>query len=183
MKEITLTLPKQNCNTKSCVVEVNAKYNFQVNATISKLVYDGPNSKACKYAGISFLQQKHIEYDEIFNICELHGGKHSQSRSMYSRLSKLLIVLYWYTEYSHISAELKLKETSCTPVYFDYCLASSLCKSLSPACATYLQQTNFSTLQFQGGQEGNLGLFLRFSFPAKQETCHILLLIQNNHFF
>lgn len=196
-------MPRQGCSQFMCVVQLWTDSTLQVNITVSKIIYSGMRSFSCQYGGFVVAENLLGDYKESPVLCRPHKGSKEQSTHFYSLNSSLLVVLYWYKEYSNISVALMASETKCKPVYFDFCFFHKICTSKHlkdvRTCRNYLKTiTTHTDLQLFAHERVKAFQFELFSFPhheysfydrpqtlsfsAQSETCTVLQLIPSQNF-
>ena len=113
-----MTLFGSDCNSKPCLVVLNAQSDFQVNVTIIGMTYESRklDSPDCRYGGVVFTEDLTENEKEIAPFCQNHSFLTEVSRSYYSSNSTLIMVFYTYDKYSKINVTLKLSQTKCKPV-------------------------------------------------------------------
>ena len=122
-----LQLPNTVCLDHVCVVGVNTETGLEINVTLNKIVSEGIYNPTCKYGGIVAGEYLDNEYKESTAVCEKHDGQFEESKSIYSKNSSLILVLYWYNMYQNIAVSLSLSLTRCKPVNIDVCKYNILC--------------------------------------------------------
>ena len=103
-----LQLPNTICLDYVCVFLVNTRTDLQINVTLNEIVSEGICNPTCKYGGIVVGEYLDNEFQEYPAVCQKHNGHIEQSRSMYSKNSSLVLVLYWYSMYQNITASVSL---------------------------------------------------------------------------
>ena len=125
-----LSLPTNICNNGLCAISVIAPFKFHINANIYTY-YQGIETVNCKYGGLAMLHESQNLISEIICFCQFHNGNISRSRSIFSRNSTLILVLYWYEYYSNISIKMIVSMTECKPLHLDICELHTLCAKRS----------------------------------------------------
>ena len=176
-------LPNTVCLTHVCVVRVNSETGPQINVTLNEIVSEGIYNPTCKYGGIVAGEYLDNNYEESITICQKHHGQNEQSKSMYSKNSSLVIVLYWYNIYQNIKASLTLSVTRCQSVNIDLCEHNIICsnqfdttKNLDSLglCDSFLSRaTKWSNIKFSTRES-----YLSFSMDENQ--CSIVQFSSRN---
>ncbi len=117
-------LKNESCNKSPCIFNFFGFNNKLINVTVSYLTYQGPEEATCKFGGFTSAQIVNNKYMENSILCQNHDGETQPSRSFYSSESALMVVLYWFKEYSQIEAHLILKLSNCKPVQICPCTAN-----------------------------------------------------------
>ena len=81
----------------------------------------------CKYGGIAFVQNTGLSYNEVATICESHNRSVRNNKNIISHSSNLIIVTYWYKNYSNTSVSLNVTKTRCQSVQIDICKFNIRC--------------------------------------------------------
>ena len=136
--------PNNNCKENPCVVSVFGDLNYQINITVISVNTKILNDFGCFYAGIVTAEWSNSEYKEIKTVCESKNDLVGQS--IYSFNSSLVLVLYWYQEYSEINTSMTITQTNCKPVFIDLCWLHNLCFTRETMCISYL----FNVTRFSG---------------------------------
>ena len=192
--DLSFVLPLKNTNPS--VIAIKGKTGHQVNVTIDKLLFKGENNFHCQYGGIVAGEQLPGGYKESPTLCKnFDGPVNGIGRSLYSLNSSTTVVLFWYPEYSSISAVINVSATPCSSIHFHYSLFHRLCKQpdetrylglmgVHYACFDYLAHiTRFSYVSISPVERSSFGsgqddrpFTLSFSF-RKQESCVVLLFL------
>ena len=156
MKTEQVTLPLNECSVTNCLVKVETlSQNYNINATLHSIQYLGSHLDqfTCYYGGLVLTQNI---YDERYTdtICQQYNHIDSLKKSFYSTNSSLLILLYWYKNYSKINLTLFISTTHCTAIQLDYCTIDESCSPHKMGtCSLLLNHiTRHSdiTLRYQG---------------------------------
>ncbi len=183
VSDVPVILPDRHCVLVVCVVLLQAKTGYTVNATLTQMTYDGEKSLTCKYGGLFGAEDYCKIYSESVTVCKNHDSTTELSRSFYSQNASLKLVLFWYPHYSRIHISLIASVTKCRTVQVDVCTLYYLCdpKHLynqwnSPECVSYLKGvTKSSALHLKGSKNNNwLGV------SDKQDSCYVLQELQTN---
>ena len=110
-------------------VHVRASSGHHVNITIFNQSYVGQRTMDCKYGGIAFVEKTRLSHNEVVTICESHNRIVSHNRNIFSHGSSLIIVTYWYKNYSNMSVSLNVTKTRCQSVQIDICKFHTRCQS------------------------------------------------------
>ncbi len=113
--------PTDGCAESLCVLHRKATQQFQVNVTVTTMVYQG-QGYSCSYGGFVTAEMSDTAYRESTTICENHDGSVSQSQSFYSQNSSLSIILFWYNNLAKVRMSFSLGETKCFIVWTNLCL-------------------------------------------------------------
>ena len=159
---------------------INPKYGYHINATVTNLTYDGTPSQTCMYGGLLAVEQFENNYTESSIICKSVSGN---TRSFYSQNSSLIILSYWYSQYSSVNASLRISQTKCKLLQIDHCKFDSLCQShLNVSkCNMYLNQiTHLSNVSFSFKKTMSDRWNDKLIFAMPDGTCFTLQLIRNH---
>ncbi len=144
------------CDGTICLLHIHTQH-LHVNATVLGVTYQGKQSETCKYGGFTAAEMVEGIYQENSILCQTHNGSSSQGRSFYSSKSSLILVLFWYLEYSNISTSLLIDSTPCQHVRLCPCTLSSLCKRNTSLCTDYIEQqieaTHFTSSEIYVGEK------------------------------
>ncbi len=154
-------MPTHDCQKRPCALYVFAEPFVQVNVTVTSIIYVGDESQTCQFGGLVAGEVLSHDYKESVTLCTNLNSSLEHSRSFYSFNSSLILVLYWYEQYSEINVTLALSQTPCKPVYFDLCHFEELCDFETRwidgqlprsafTCHSYLEYiTQFSSLKLE----------------------------------
>ena len=112
------------------VINLLSPPNTKINVSVFGFTYKGPANPNCLFGGLTFLESKLNDAEQSESLC--NKGTYEGSvripfpRSIYSVNSSQLIVLYFYPEYSFVSASLNIYFTSCIIIRIDPCVLSTL---------------------------------------------------------
>ena len=143
--------PDAHCKRSPCVISVVGDLHNQINITVMSVKAKILHDIDCFYAGIVTGEWLNSEYKEIKTTCECNND--CVGRSIYSSSSSLILVIYWYKEYSEINTSLIISQTKCKLVLMDLCWLSNVCYAGETVCNSYLfNMTMFSgvDLNYQG---------------------------------
>ncbi len=107
-----------NTGKRPRIVWVKSLPPHQVNMTIKGFV---ASSSDCKYNGIFVYEDKdQTHFKLLWFLCDL-VFHFKNLKNVYSTKFALLIVVYWYAQYSKLNVTLSFSNTICTPVYINAC--------------------------------------------------------------
>ncbi len=123
-----MQIPPQNTTLTLYLLLVETETAFKINVTITNMSYHSVylDTVACRYGGLVGINNFHKGSQEKGPICVDHDSSSSLSRSMYSQHASFLLVLYWFSHYSSITAILNICKTHCVSVRFDSCFNGGL---------------------------------------------------------
>ena len=160
---MNVQLPNTICLDYVCVVHINTEMDFQINVTLNEIVSEGIYNPNCKYGGIVVGEYLDYKYEESNAVCQKHNGLIEQSRSMYSKNSSLVLILYWYNIYQNITVSLSLSLTRCKSVNIDLCEYNAQCTNIINATRS-LDDMNVCNLFFTKIKKRSYINFLTNSF-------------------
>ena len=128
-KTINIEIPSNIYRKVPCFLCVIVPSGHHVNITIFNQSYEGQRTKDCKYGGIAFIENTGLSYHEAATICESHNRIVSHKRNIFSQSSSLIIVTYWYNNYSRMSVSLIATKTRCQSVQLDICKFHTRCQT------------------------------------------------------
>ena len=177
--QTTLEVPQTILDKSPIVFFVSSGNYFQINATLTQMLSKTIVTKTCQYGGFSIFN---TQEDEIFWVCEPHDGSVAQSKSIYSKSSSLLLLLYWYEGHGNISVSLILTQTRCKPVDIDPCRIQDQCNLVSMTytkkCRLYLEElSQLSNAELTHNYHSTLYVSL------DDDECPVLQVKQTNTFY
>ena len=110
------------------------------------MFYSGPEEYSYKCGGLVSIDL--VKHTDLDLICESNSDKTSQTRNLYSQGSTMLLVVYWYDEYSTLNIKLRIAKTHCKAIYIDPCQFNKKCNFGSEAsdnCRNYIGYLNSSS--------------------------------------
>ena len=128
-KTINIEIPSNIYRNVPCIMQIKAPLEQYVNISILNQSYEGQRTMDCKYGGIVFIENTELSYNEVATICESHNSTVSHNRNIFSQSSSLIIVTYWYENYSNMSISLNASKTRCQSVQIDICKFHIKCGS------------------------------------------------------
>ena len=175
----TLEVPQNILYKSPIVFFVSSGNYFQINATLTQIISKPIVIKTCQYGVFSIFN---TQEDEIFWVCEPHDGSVAQSKSVYSKSSSLLLLLYWYEGHGNISVSLILTQTRCKPVDIDPCRIQDQCNLVSMTytkkCRLYLEElSQLSNAELTHNYHSTLYVSL------DDDECPVLQVKQTNTFY
>ena len=184
ISDVLVILPDWHCVLVVCIVLLQAKTGYRVNATLTQMSYDEEKSLTCKYGGLLGAEDCCEIYSESVTVCKNHDNSVELSRSFYSQNASLKLVLFWYPHYSRVNASLIASVTKCKALQIDICTLYYLCNPKhylynqwsSPECVSYLKGVTKSSALHLEGSKNNNWLVL----SGKQDHCYILQVVQKN---
>ena len=171
------------CIRNPCIFSLEAPNGYQINATITKLRFIGPdtNNMECKYGGIVTLEKISEKYEENPPLCENTSISTGSNTNWYSQNSTLIVVIYWYEDYSIIHVNMLLSQTICTLVKVDFLITTIYCDTNvqnyygGKSCNLYLRNiSKLANINFVYRYDGIL-----FSFP--KNSCSVIKVFQGCH--
>ena len=127
-KTVNIEIPSIIYNNVPCILYVRVPSEQYVNVTILHQSYKGQRTMDCKYGGIAFIGNTEHAHNEVATICEPHNSIISHNRNIFSHSSSLIIVAYWYKNYSSISVSLNVTSTVCQSIQIDICKFQIRCQ-------------------------------------------------------
>ena len=137
-----IEIPSIIYNNVPCILYIRVPSAQYVNVTILHHSYKGQRTMECKYGGIAFIENTEHVHNEVATICESHNSIVSHNRNIFSHSSSLIIVTYWYKNYSSMSVNLNVTGTVCQLIQIDICKFHTRCQSqkmLLKICRTYIK--------------------------------------------
>ena len=128
-KIANIEIPSNIYNNMPFIFYIKVPSEQYVNITILHQSYKGQRTMDCKYGGIAFIENTDHVHNEVATICESHNNIISHNRNIFSHSSSLIIVAYWYKNYSNMSVSLNVTSTICRPIQFDVCKFQIRCQS------------------------------------------------------
>ena len=119
-----MTLKSHLFQTNVKITLINTTSIYQIRGSLEQINYTGLCDAICLFGGLVIGEYSNEIYDEFFTVCDSTGLK---IRNFYSQESSLILLLYWYKEYSKINISVILSQTTCMSVLFDPCLFSREC--------------------------------------------------------
>ncbi len=177
----TLNIPNWSCEIKKyCALLIQSSSGQQINMSVTKLNYSGVESQTCSFGGIAVLEQAGDKFEESATLCEPHDERLAQSRLFYSVHSSLMVVVFWYREYSTVNATVNISPTECKTVQICECTFESHCylAGNSEPCLEYLRKiTEHSHVRFKAHTGYSIQLYLLYSL--NDEKCFTLQFRRN----
>ena len=159
---LTLTSHLYRTNTK--IILINTIPIYQIMGTLKHVDYTGFYDPSCLFGGFVVGEYSNEIYDEFFKVCDSTGAK---SRSFYSQKSSLILLFYWYKEYSKLNISVILSQTTCKSVLFDPCLFRRECYEGFNQCDNYLRNiTSNSGVSYTEITPRSLKIYLNNSHCA-----------------
>ena len=183
-KTINIEIPSNIYSNVPCIMQIKAPLEQYVNISIYNLLYEGQRTMDCKYGGVAFIENTELSYNEVATICESHNRIVSHNRNMFSHSSSLIIVTYWYRNYSNMSISLNASKTRCQSVQIDICKFHIKCRSTYDVkdCLKYMgpifQSSNISfkynhiKSQLQYSLRANQCVIFQFTQDLKYNTIY-----------
>ena len=132
---------------------------FQIRGTLEMVNYTRPYDPTCLYGGLVVGEYSNKNFEDSFTVCD--STREKVSRSFYSRQSSLMLLLYWYREYSDLNVSVIFSQTTCRSVLFDPCVFRRECFSGYKACVNYLKSITLNSgVSFTSTSEENVDLGL-----------------------
>ncbi len=128
----------KSCNINPCVLSVSTKESNFLNVTMTKLNYFSNETLNCNFGAFLILENNVLQHNTL--KCESYDSLVDPA-SVYSRTNNLILLLYWYTEYTKISAHLKISPTKCVVASLEFC-AQEECESKPCHCTLSYYHTN-----------------------------------------
>ncbi len=132
------------------VLDLQAQQNLQICVTITNLAFWGLSSFECRYGGIVAGKILGEYYAESQSICQTVEGE--MERHFYSHNSSMILLVYWYENYSALNISIKLSVTKCNPVLLHAnCYDMHCARNVSSKkCVSFLTKiTKYSGVHFQ----------------------------------
>ena len=139
------TFPNHACSQMFCLVYFHTSISLQINISLLEMKREGLYKHVCSYAGAVSAEYIGPKYREGSTQCEDYG-LHLLSRSFYSSNSSLLLLVYWYKEFSQLSVAFTVTVSKCRsrsvnidPCYYRYkCLTGGVKSVVDDFCKSYL---------------------------------------------
>ena len=128
-KTANIEIPSIIYNNVPTIIHIRVPSEQYVNITILHQLYKGQRTMDCIYGGIAFIENTKHAHNELATICESHNSIVSHNRNIFSHSSSLIIVTYWYKNYSNMSVTLNVTRTICQPIQIDICKFQTRCQS------------------------------------------------------
>ena len=122
----------------------------RLNVSVHSMKFQGNDFSACEQGGLAFVQLRQGKPEGLGSLCQNVSADQLQKRSLYSTQPYAYILLYSYTRYSEMKAELTVSTTPCERVSFTPCLLHKYCKDMSTACSLGIsgfQNVKFTTVE------------------------------------
>ncbi len=146
-KEINLP-PISMCKQNVCLVKMLTTPGAELNVSVVHMHYEGQSSESCKYGGFTTGTLKKGLCKESQIICEdSEKNMNHFKRSFYSLNSSIILILYWFVNYSKVKVTLNLEKTTCKNVDICFCTFMRYCinplnknTKTESKCARYLDK-------------------------------------------
>ena len=131
--EQLVSYPKGKCkNTDSlCILDIRCSVNMHVNITISSAVYTGQSNSHCMLGGVAFYDYKNKNFLESLLLCNRFNYfqlvQAFFQRSVVSRSSSVMLILYSYKEYSQLKFMGSASVSMCRGIQINICSIYYLC--------------------------------------------------------
>ena len=146
------------CFQQHCAICFFTEENVHINITLLEMIYKGPIGEKCKYGGLVTGEELLNDYKESLTVCESQGGENLNSLTFFSQKSSLILVVYWYAQYSDIHTTTIVSLTKCTAIQLDACAVQNFCNLLlskrdnSSKCKSYIKDISHSHLIYPGSR-------------------------------
>ncbi len=175
-------VPGPLCTLSPYVLQLHAEK--LINVSVLELAVNGLKSWTCTYAGIAVFDTQESE-----TLCTNHSAAQSGFvRNMYSSLTgSVMLVCYWYEEYSKITTTLAVSQTDCSVIRIDICEYDFQCKTGISFCQDYISviskqfgvlfHSNLDTKALEFSLEDDTCFVLQHSQAKRQYrvNCHLML--------
>ncbi len=157
-------------------LDLQTQPNLQILVTVTNLAFTGWFSYECRYGGVVAGEILGEDYAESQSICQTVKGE--MERYFYSHNSSIILLVYWYENYSELKTSMKLSVTKCNPVLLEVnCIdihcATPVCRK---QCVSYLTNiTKYSQVHFE----------YDFSLPGlvyslADNSCAVVQIVRNH---
>ena len=176
-------IPNANCLSNFCIHIFVQPKGFYSNLTVLSVNVSSPETSYCLYHGLYLGEKWNYKHATIDEICsEYKTSSETSMTSYYTRGKSLYMALYWYKNYSFITATVSLNVTKCQAVYLNICEYHHYCTG------------NFSSDDFKGymsniARKTSLkfrdcdGFLKMLTFEFKSRECVILVLFDEMIFW
>ena len=193
---INLVLPNNRKNVAPLVLSIGIKNGFHVNVSLNIIRQTNRflPSPDCKFGGVAFFKDSGKIFHEIECICQDFNSSLGINRNVYFFGPSVILILYWYKEYSEIKVALNISNTECQAIIVDPCAAASYCNPCTKSimvkvceygickyfcdggdrtsCKRYLKQiTKFTTIKLHTNANKQYGEPVHYIFSIPHETC------------
>ncbi len=128
---VVLDLPDTKLCFTHCILEVGFDNESKINVTPTSLQYKGIPSDSCAYGGFTTaeIRTRHcssthaecVSFEENIILCGNHDGSKEMSRHFYGSHQSLLVILYWFPNYTTINMSLSIQPTNCSSIQICLC--------------------------------------------------------------
>ncbi len=144
----SFSLPEiTECGDNRCFLKFASSQQKQqqyLNLTVTKLEYQGDKSGGCLLGGFTTAQIIGSNFQQNIILCEDIDKNLDIGRSFYSETSYMLVILYWFKNYSNMQVTLSVKDTDCQILQICPCSIDNVCegswKSDLPRCTVLAQE-------------------------------------------
>ncbi len=158
-----------------CSTMVLATQNILVK--IHKIAFFAVDMLQCLHGGFAVL----TEEAELLSFCEPHGSVSDDIPvNIYAAGAQVLLVLYWYPDYSNISVVVTAELTTCNQIMFDPCAFRVHCpigkqNYLAKNCAKYVSEhsTTGMSLAHYNINSGTL-IEDQIAYMLKANSCNVI---------
>ena len=151
-----MNLPMNTCFRQLCAVYLFTEETVYINITLLKMIYKGPTEEKCKYGGLITGEEMMNDYKESETVCESHSGEKHNSLTFFSKKSSLILLVYWYEQYSEIHTTTVMSLTKCTAIQLNACAVQNFCNPIFSRwsnlskCESYIKDISDSHLIYPG---------------------------------
>ncbi len=137
------------CGQNQCFLKFICSQQKQLqhlNLTVTRLNYEGDKTGGCLLGGFTTAQIIGSSFEQNIILCEDIDKRLNIGRSFYSETSIMLVILYWFKNYSDINVSLSVKDTDCKILQICPCSMHNVCNSSSswrsdlPRCTLLAQE-------------------------------------------
>ena len=200
----SFVLPDNKKNLAPIVLSISVAHGLNVNVSLHTIRQTGKflHSPDCKFSGVAFFEKPKHVFNKIECICQDFNHARGFNRNVYSSGPLVILILYWYREYSEITVVLNISSTKCQAITIDPCVASYYCDPCtktrsnelscnkylpcdfscnggdsSVSCQKYLNQiTQFTSVKLHTNDNKEYGKDVDFFFSMPYGTCFVLQL-------
>ncbi len=122
----SVLVPNMSClseHSNICGRFISTQLGLQLNITILQIIFGGNDTSSCLFGGLAIAEVNDDKAKEITSLCNSERTEQGISRSVYSNTHSVILVLYQYPGFSHISVNISVESTPCKHVHLDPTLA------------------------------------------------------------
>lgn len=116
-ESLEMILPFESCH-QFCGVKIQATAGKNIQLDLLKFIFSAQDQVTCTHGGFVIYEAS----IEKYLLCESSFSNISSKTRIYSETSEVVVVVFWYKQYSQISVKLQAQTTSCESVFVDPCV-------------------------------------------------------------